>query len=87
MKLLLIIYYNTQQQMSLEPDDNNSSDSSANAIAIVGLNLALSYENAAVDRLEKRVAESIIPEGKEKIKRHLEHTKQQQERLKERIKA
>jgi ferritin-like metal-binding protein YciE len=87
MKLLLIIYYNTQQQMSLEPDDNNSSDSSANAIAIVGLNLALSYENAAVDRLEKRVAESIIPEGKEKIKRHLEHTKQQQERLRERIKA
>jgi ferritin-like metal-binding protein YciE len=87
MKLLLIIYYNTQQQMSLEPDDNNSSNSSANAIAIVGLNLALSYENAAVDRLEKRVAESIIPEGKEKIKRHLEHTKQQQERLKERIKA
>jgi ferritin-like metal-binding protein YciE len=87
MKLLLIIYYNTQQQMSLEPDDNNSSDSSANAIAIVGLNLALSYENAAVDRLEKRVAESIIPEVKEKIKRHLEHTKQQQERLKERIKA
>jgi ferritin-like metal-binding protein YciE len=88
MKLLLIIYYNTQQQMSLEPDhNNNSSNSSANAIAIVGLNLALSYENAAVDRLEKRVAESIIPEGKEKIKRHLEHTKQQQERLKERIKA
>jgi ferritin-like metal-binding protein YciE len=87
MKLLLIIYYNTQQQMSLEPDDNNSSYSSANAIAIVGLNLALSYENAAVDRLEKRVAESIIPEVKEKIKRHLEHTKQQQERLKERIKA
>jgi ferritin-like metal-binding protein YciE len=87
MKLLLIIYYNTQQQMSLEPDDNNSSDSSANAIAIVGLNLALSYENSAVDRLEKRVAESIIPEVKEKIKRHLEHTKQQQERLKERIKA
>jgi ferritin-like metal-binding protein YciE len=87
MKLLLIIYYNTQQQMSLERDDNNSSYSSANAIAIVGLNLALSYENAAVDRLEKRVAESIIPEVKEKIKRHLEHTKQQQERLKERIKA
>ncbi len=87
MKLLLIIFYNIQQQMSLEPDDNNSSYSSANAIAIVGLNLALSYENAAVDRLEKRVAESIIPEVKEKIKRHLEHTKRQQERLKERIKA
>jgi ferritin-like metal-binding protein YciE len=73
--------------MSGESDDNNNSYSSANAIAIVGLNLALSYENAAVDRLEKRLAESIIPEVKEKIKRHLEQTKQQQERLKERIKA
>ena len=73
--------------MSGESDDNNSYSSSANAIAIVGLNLALSYENAAVDRLEKRLAESIIPEVKEKIKRHLEQTKQQQERLKERIKS
>src|SRR5512133_820213 len=71
--------------MSRQVDDN--SYSSANAIAIAGLNLALSYENAAVDRLEKRLAESIIPEVKEKIKRHLEQTKQQQERLKERIKA
>ena len=75
MKLLLIIYYNTQQQMSFEPDDDNNSYSSANVIAIVGLNLALSYENATVDRLEKRVAESIIPEVKEKIKRHLEQLK------------
>jgi ferritin-like metal-binding protein YciE len=73
--------------MSRELDDNKNSYSSANAIAIAGLNLALSYENAAVDRLEKRLAESIIPEVKEKIKRHLEQTKQQQERLKERIKA
>ena len=74
--------------MSGESDDNNNNSySSANAIAIVGLNLALSYENAAVDRLEKRLVESIIPEVKEKIKRHLEQTKQQQERLKERIKA
>jgi ferritin-like metal-binding protein YciE len=74
--------------MSRESNGNNNSGySSANAIAIAGLNLALSYENAAVDRLEKRLAESIIPEVKEKIKRHLEQTKQQQERLKERIKA
>jgi ferritin-like metal-binding protein YciE len=66
---------------------DNSSYSSANTIAIAGLSLALSYENAAVDRLEKRLSESIVPEVKEKIKRHLEHTKQQQERLKERIKT
>jgi ferritin-like metal-binding protein YciE len=66
---------------------DNNSYSPANAIAIAGLNLALSYENAAVDRLEKRLSESIVPEVKEKIKRHLDQTKQQQERLRERIKA
>lgn len=71
--------------MSRQLDDNSYSP--ANAIALAGLNLALSYENAAVDRLEKRLSESIVPEVKEKIKRHLDQTKQQQERLRERIKA
>jgi ferritin-like metal-binding protein YciE len=71
--------------MSRQLDD--TSYSPANAIAVAGLNLALSYENAAVDRLEKRLSESIVPEVKEKIKRHLDQTKQQQERLRERIKA
>jgi ferritin-like metal-binding protein YciE len=71
--------------MSHQLDDNSYSP--ANAIAVAGLNLALSYENAAVDRLEKRLSESIVPEVKEKIKRHLDQTKQQQERLRERIKA
>jgi ferritin-like metal-binding protein YciE len=73
--------------MSNEVDDDDNSYSSKNPIAIAGLSLALSYENAAVDRLDKRISESIVPEVKEKIKRHLEHTKQQQERLKERIKT
>jgi ferritin-like metal-binding protein YciE len=74
--------------MSSPSDYNNSNTSSAaDAIAIAGLNLALSYENAAVDRLEKRLSESIVPEVKEKLKRHLEQTKEQQERLKERIKV
>lgn len=67
--------------------DNSHSHTATKAIAIVGLNLALSYENAAIDRLEKRLSESIVPEVKEKIKRHLDQTKQQQERLKERIRA
>lgn len=71
--------------MSHQLDDNSYSP--ANAIAVAGLNLALSYENAAVDRLEKRWSEGIVPEVKEKIKRHLDQTKQQQERLRERIKA
>ena len=75
--------------MSRQSNDNShlSSSAAANAIAITGLNLALSYENAAVDRLEKRLSESIVPEVKEKIKHHLEQTKEQQERLKQRIKA
>jgi ferritin-like metal-binding protein YciE len=73
--------------MSHQSKVNNNGLTAANAIAIAGLNLALSYENAAVDRLEKRLSESIEPEVKQKIKGHLEETKQQQDRLRERIKA
>ena len=54
---------------------------------LAGLNLALSYENAAVYRLEKRLSESIDPEVKEKLSRHLAQTRDQQDLLKERIKA
>ncbi|MFZ0513771.1 MAG: DUF892 family protein [Candidatus Nitrosopolaris sp.] len=54
---------------------------------LAGLNLALSYENAAVDRLEKRLSESVDPEVKEKLNRHFAQTREQQDRLKERIKA
>ena len=56
-------------------------------ITLAGLNLALSYENAAVYRLEKRLSETIDPEIKEKLNRHFAQTREQQERLKERIKA
>jgi len=54
---------------------------------LAGLNLALSYENAAVNRLEKRLSESIDSEVKEKLNRHLAQTRDQQALLKERIKA
>ncbi|MFZ0896464.1 MAG: DUF892 family protein [Candidatus Nitrosopolaris sp.] len=50
------------------------------ATTLVGLNLALSYE-----RLQKRLSESIVPEVKDKLNRHLVHSREQQERLKERI--
>jgi ferritin-like metal-binding protein YciE len=56
-------------------------------IAVSGLNLALSYENAAVDRLEKRLSECIVPEFKEKIKHHLAQTREQQKHLQERVRA
>jgi ferritin-like metal-binding protein YciE len=55
------------------------------ATTLVGLNLALSYENAAVERLQKRLSESIVPEVKDKLNRHLVQSREQQERLKERI--
>ena len=67
--------------------NDSGSGASANVIAIAGLNLALSYENAAVDRLEKRLSESIVPEVKNRLGHHLEQTKEQQERIRERIKA
>ena len=54
---------------------------------LAGLNLALSYENAAVDRLENRISESIDPEVKEKLNHHLGQTRGQQDSLKERIKV
>ena len=73
----------TVNKMSRQLDDN--SYSSANAIAVAGLNLALSFENASVERLEKRLSESIVPEVKQKILHHLDQTKKQQERLRERI--
>lgn len=68
-------------------EDDSGSSASANVIAIAGLNLALSYENAAVDRLEKRLSDSIVPEVKDRLRHHLEQTKEQQERIRERIKA
>ena len=74
--------------MSAKFNENDSgSGTSANVIAIAGLNLVLSYENAAVDRLEKRLSESIVPEVKDRLRHHLEQTKEQQERIRERIKA
>lgn len=66
---------------------DNNSYSSANVIAVAGLNLALSFENASVERLEKRLSESVVPEVKQKILHHLDQTKKQQERLRERIRV
>jgi ferritin-like metal-binding protein YciE len=67
--------------------NSNLGSSSKNPIIAAGLNLALSYENATIDRLEKRISETIVPEVKEKLKQHLQNTKEQQDRLKQRIEA
>jgi ferritin-like metal-binding protein YciE len=77
--------------MPRKPERNGSSynDTSlpTNPIAIAGLSLALSYENAAINRLQKRLRESVVPEVKQKIKHHLQQTREQQRRLSDRIKS
>jgi ferritin-like metal-binding protein YciE len=87
-KLLIGTDPNIMIRMSPRFNGNHSlGSSSANPIIVAGLNLALSYENAAIDRLEKRISETVVPEVREKLKRHLLSTKEQQDRLKQRIEA
>jgi ferritin-like metal-binding protein YciE len=56
-----------------------------NITTIYGLNLALSYENAAADRLEQRLSQCKVPEIKKNLERHLRQTNEQQKRLRQRI--
>ena len=49
------------------------------------LNEALSMENAAVERLQLRIKQTIIENVKERLRLHLEETREQQNRLKELI--
>jgi ferritin-like metal-binding protein YciE len=90
-KLLLIICSYNIHIMPRKPEQNGSSYNKTSLrtdpIAIAGLSLALSYENAAIDRLEKRLQESVVPEVKQKIKHHLQQTREQQRRLSDRIKS
>jgi len=45
------------------------------------LNEMLSAENAAVDRLDSRIQECLLPEGKQQLQHHQDETRQHQERL------
>lgn len=47
------------------------------------LNEMLSAENAAVERLQSRVQECLLPEGKQQLQHHLEETHAHQERLRQ----
>jgi ferritin-like metal-binding protein YciE len=47
------------------------------------LNEMLSAENAAVDRLDSRIQECLLPEGKEQLQRHQNETRGHQERLRQ----
>lgn len=65
--------------------NDSQPDIARNITAIYGLNLALSYENASVERLEHRKSQTIVPEIKKNLIRHLKQTKEQRERLREGI--
>jgi ferritin-like metal-binding protein YciE len=47
------------------------------------LNEMLSAENAAVDRLDSRIQECLLPEGKEQLQHHQNETRGHQERLRQ----
>jgi ferritin-like metal-binding protein YciE len=47
------------------------------------LNEMLSTENAAVDRLDSRIQECLLPEGKQQLQHHQDETRQHQERLRQ----
>ena len=47
------------------------------------LNEMLSAENAAVDRLDSRIQECLLPEGKEQLQHHQNETRAHQERLRQ----
>ncbi len=47
------------------------------------LNEMLSAENAAVDRLDSRIQECLLPEGKQRLQHHQDETRTHQERLRQ----
>jgi ferritin-like metal-binding protein YciE len=49
------------------------------------LNETLSFENAAVSRLQSRIKETQLEDAKQQLQQHLEETKEQQNRLKQLI--
>ena len=59
----------------------------SNMIALLVLTLPCHTKMLPVHRLEKRLSETIDAEIKERLGRHLVQTREQQGRLKERIKA
>ena len=52
---------------------------------VLYLDSTLAMENAALERLQRRVQQTILEETKQKLQHHLEETKGQQERLRQLI--
>lgn len=64
---------------------NRRRDISLNDKLIMYLNEALSLENAAIERLNKRIKQTSLDDSRAQLKHHLEETKEQQNRLKDLI--
>jgi ferritin-like metal-binding protein YciE len=62
-----------------------SSDNDENNKFIDHLNEVLSIENAAIERLERRIQETPIQDAKKLLQQHLQEEKEQQRRLKDLI--
>ena len=60
-------------------------DITLNDKLIMHLNEALSLENAAIERLNKRIKQTALDDSRAQLKHHLEETKEQQNRLKDLI--
>jgi ferritin-like metal-binding protein YciE len=84
---------NKKSKINKKDDENNNSNAintsseafGRNITTIYGLNLALSYENSSVDRLEQRLSQCSVIEVRKALERHLKQTKEQQNRLRKRI--
>jgi cell division septum initiation protein DivIVA len=50
---------------------------------ILYLNSALAMENAALERVQRRLEQTILEDVRQQLQRHLEETKQHQERLRQ----
>jgi ferritin-like metal-binding protein YciE len=48
---------------------------------VLYLNTALAMENAAIDRVQSRIKQTILEDAKQELQHHLEETKEQQDRL------
>lgn len=45
------------------------------------LNSSLAMENAALERVQRRVQQTILEDSRQQLQHHLEETKEQQDRL------
>ena len=52
---------------------------------VLYLNTALAIENAALERLELRIQQTILEDAKQQLQHHLEETREQQDRLRQLI--